>query len=290
MIGIPRACCWPSNAWIVTLLLPFWKRRNKTETGSPGPSADTIAGWSCIAKVSNHRFVDKMDSIKNTARRLFSSPFPRSDTFNPRSPKLFATPSSASTSRTFFPSIDFRSPSSVPSPSSFWMSHPRPSARPLVRYFPARWRSAITKRQAAVLLCIILAVFVWVSPPPRMWHRQVREADRQRGVRRPVSADFTSTGSPDPARWLLENSKDKHAISRNTGFPAIKSVRLSSRPRAALISLVRNSELEGMMQSMRQLEFHWNRKFRYPWIFFNDEPFSDEFKVTGPQEPETQHP
>jgi hypothetical protein len=51
------------------------------------------------------------------------------------------------------------------------------------------------------------------------------------------------------------------------------------RPRAALISLVRNSELPGIMQSMRQLEYHWNRKYRYPWIFFNDEPFSEEFKV-----------
>ncbi|KAI9796586.1 MAG: hypothetical protein M1825_000603, partial [Sarcosagium campestre] len=33
------------------------------------------------------------------------------------------------------------------------------------------------------------------------------------------------------------------------------------------------------MQSMRQLEFHWNREYQYPWIFFNDEPFSDEFKM-----------
>lgn len=53
----------------------------------------------------------------------------------------------------------------------------------------------------------------------------------------------------------------------------------SPKPRAALISLVRNSELPGLMQSMRQLEYRWNRKYQYPWIFFNDEPFSDEFKV-----------
>jgi len=33
------------------------------------------------------------------------------------------------------------------------------------------------------------------------------------------------------------------------------------------------------MQSMRQLEYQWNRKYQYPWVFFNDEPFSDEFKV-----------
>lgn len=33
------------------------------------------------------------------------------------------------------------------------------------------------------------------------------------------------------------------------------------------------------MQSMRQLEHQWNRKYQYPWVFFNDEPFSAEFKV-----------
>lgn len=55
--------------------------------------------------------------------------------------------------------------------------------------------------------------------------------------------------------------------------------RASSRPRAALISLVRNSELEGIVQSISQLEHHWNHKYRYPWVFFNDEPFTDEFRV-----------
>lgn len=33
------------------------------------------------------------------------------------------------------------------------------------------------------------------------------------------------------------------------------------------------------MQSMRQLEYRWNRKYRYPWVFFNEKHFSDEFKV-----------
>jgi mannosyltransferase len=29
---------------------------------------------------------------------------------------------------------------------------------------------------------------------------------------------------------------------------------------------------------MRDLERTWNRKFNYPWTFFNDEPFTDDFK------------
>jgi alpha 1,2-mannosyltransferase len=27
------------------------------------------------------------------------------------------------------------------------------------------------------------------------------------------------------------------------------------------------------------MEYWWNRKYQYPWVFFNDEPFTDEFKA-----------
>jgi mannosyltransferase len=33
-----------------------------------------------------------------------------------------------------------------------------------------------------------------------------------------------------------------------------------------------------MVSSMRDLERTWNHKFNYPWTFFNDEPFTEEFK------------
>jgi mannosyltransferase len=51
-----------------------------------------------------------------------------------------------------------------------------------------------------------------------------------------------------------------------------------ARGKAALIALVRNKELDQMTQSMRELEETFNRKFKYPWIFFNDVPFTDKFK------------
>lgn len=33
-----------------------------------------------------------------------------------------------------------------------------------------------------------------------------------------------------------------------------------------------------MVQAMHDLERTWNHKFNYPWTFFNDVPFSAEFK------------
>lgn len=53
----------------------------------------------------------------------------------------------------------------------------------------------------------------------------------------------------------------------------------SNRINATLLSLVRNEELNGMLQSMRDLERTWNHKFNYPWTFLNDVPFTEEFKT-----------
>lgn len=50
------------------------------------------------------------------------------------------------------------------------------------------------------------------------------------------------------------------------------------RVKAALISLVRNEELTGILSAMRQVEEKFNKKFNYPWIFFNDNHFTEMFK------------
>ncbi|KAJ5182511.1 mannosyltransferase KTR4 [Penicillium capsulatum] len=52
----------------------------------------------------------------------------------------------------------------------------------------------------------------------------------------------------------------------------------SDRTNAALISLVRNEELHDLLSTMKDLERTWNNKFNYPYIFFNDVPFTEEFK------------
>ncbi|KAJ1804969.1 alpha-1,2-mannosyltransferase ktr1, partial [Coemansia sp. RSA 2599] len=49
------------------------------------------------------------------------------------------------------------------------------------------------------------------------------------------------------------------------------------RVRAALVALVRNSELEGMRSTIRQVDDRFNRNYGYPYIFLNDEDFTEEF-------------
>jgi hypothetical protein len=47
---------------------------------------------------------------------------------------------------------------------------------------------------------------------------------------------------------------------------------------AVILMLARNRELAGAMSSMRQLEEKFNHQFKYPWVFLNEEPFTEEFK------------
>ncbi|ODQ62190.1 glycosyltransferase family 15 protein, partial [Wickerhamomyces anomalus NRRL Y-366-8] len=47
---------------------------------------------------------------------------------------------------------------------------------------------------------------------------------------------------------------------------------------ATFVSLVRNSELRGLMSTISQIEETFNKKYQYPYVFLNDKPFSDRFK------------
>ena len=144
----------------------------------------------------------------------------------------------------------------------------------------------MSKRQIAVVVCLLLALLFWVTPPPHTWRRRVVHITVQQPISnpyqvlRPAELSAPKKYAPDPLKWLELNSNNRHADVGDNLWNSVPVLgHRSKKPRAALISLVRNSELPGLMQSMRQLEFHWNRKYNYPWIFFNDEPFNDEFMV-----------
>lgn len=47
---------------------------------------------------------------------------------------------------------------------------------------------------------------------------------------------------------------------------------------ATFFTICRNSDLDGIKNSIESLEKNFNKNFNYPWIFANDEPFTNEFK------------
>ncbi|CAH6722760.1 probable mannosyltransferase Ktr4p [[Candida] jaroonii] len=62
------------------------------------------------------------------------------------------------------------------------------------------------------------------------------------------------------------------------------------RADAVIIALVRNSELTKIAKTIKKFEKSFNSKFQYPYMFINDEPFSERFKtrmdklIPGPKE------
>lgn len=47
---------------------------------------------------------------------------------------------------------------------------------------------------------------------------------------------------------------------------------------AVMLMLARNIELEGAVRSVKNLEEKFNHRYHYPWVFLNEEPFTEEFK------------
>ncbi|KAI2253762.1 O-glycoside alpha-1,2-mannosyltransferase 4, partial [Ophidiomyces ophidiicola] len=52
------------------------------------------------------------------------------------------------------------------------------------------------------------------------------------------------------------------------------------RANAAFVVLARNKELEGVIQSIKSIERHFNRFWHYPYVFLNDGDFEESFKAT----------
>ena len=57
------------------------------------------------------------------------------------------------------------------------------------------------------------------------------------------------------------------------------------RPRAnaTLLMLARNSDVDDAVRAVRGLEDRFNHKYHYPWVFLNEQPFSDDFKRYVPR-------
>jgi alpha 1,2-mannosyltransferase len=50
------------------------------------------------------------------------------------------------------------------------------------------------------------------------------------------------------------------------------------RANATLVMLCRNSDINGVVSSIQQMEDRFNKIYNYPWVLLNEEPFTEEFK------------
>lgn len=48
--------------------------------------------------------------------------------------------------------------------------------------------------------------------------------------------------------------------------------------KACFVILIRNSELDGIVSTMNQIESTFNKKYEYPYVFLNNNQFTTKFK------------
>ena len=81
----------------------------------------------------------------------------------------------------------------------------------------------------------------------------------------PVSVDVPDDRPVDP-----EPSHTPHPVVPQSPKP--------ERENATFVMLTTNWEMNGALRVVGQLEERFNRKHKYPWIFLNDQPFSEEYE------------
>ena len=105
---------------------------------------------------------------------------------------------------------------------------------------------------------------------------------------------FNSTAATLPPHFLHDNlpvvtttqTKTKSVVTTElleVATPEPTTILLDTPPppkraNATFVFLCRNSDLAGVVSSIRQTEDRFNRHHQYPWVLLNEEPFTDEFK------------
>jgi hypothetical protein len=85
--------------------------------------------------------------------------------------------------------------------------------------------------------------------------------------------------------FVHDTSLDEEKL--RLGLPIFSStIHNTGEPRpqlmnATFVILARNSDVDGIAKSVRELEDRFNRRYAYPYVFLNEEPFTDYFKRYG---------
>ncbi|KAJ3968763.1 glycosyltransferase family 15 protein [Lentinula raphanica] len=78
------------------------------------------------------------------------------------------------------------------------------------------------------------------------------------------------SSSSNPSKSSLPSQSQQHQCEHSDTTYELAN--------ATFVMLVRNSDLEGTISSIRALEDRFNSRFGYPYVLLNNEPFTEEFK------------
>ena len=143
------------------------------------------------------------------------------------------------------------------------------------RYFITRNRFIRLILSSFLLLGVLSFIFSQISGESPSFPSIIRSHSGSHG---PSYKYLNRLGAvpPNSERKLVTTTNASPNQALHAVMPNFKNK--GKRPKACFVSLIRNKELDGMVHSIKLVQRRFNNKFKYPWIFLNDEEFTDEFK------------
>ncbi|CDS03762.1 hypothetical protein LRAMOSA01163 [Lichtheimia ramosa] len=98
-----------------------------------------------------------------------------------------------------------------------------------------------------------------------------------------LNKDPTSIHGDNQHQSILDHANNTPSASllpneSSTTQPITNTTSTSERANAVIVILCRNNELNAMRRTMREFEDRFNRQYQYPYVFLNDENFTDVFQ------------
>ncbi|KAH3675656.1 hypothetical protein WICMUC_002573 [Wickerhamomyces mucosus] len=101
-------------------------------------------------------------------------------------------------------------------------------------------------------------------------------------TRQSTTGASSSSSSSSSAQSVLDKDLAPSSLQSNSKLPFDIPDYLDpnyKRENATFISLARNEDLWELVDAIRSVEDRFNSKYKYDWVFLNDQPFNEEFKT-----------
>lgn len=142
---------------------------------------------------------------------------------------------------------------------------------------------SLTDRLLPLAICLV-AIFIYCEKNLSLFRNidhDFRQEDLKRlfgnGLHGPYDNEIKQLHKKVKSQYKQPRSQKLASNSYLAPYLPVKDRSQIGKENATMVMLVRNSDLDAALESIRSLEDRFNRHFRYPWVFLNDVPFTEEF-------------
>ncbi|KAL0948507.1 hypothetical protein HGRIS_011068 [Hohenbuehelia grisea] len=93
-----------------------------------------------------------------------------------------------------------------------------------------------------------------------------------------VGATIPDSNAGTTTHPVTPSTTEKATVNPPSGSSNSSGLVYDRRANATFVILARNTDIDGAVRSIRDIEDRFNRKYRYPYVFLNEVEFDDNFK------------